>query len=368
MDLTKPLTARELADATGLRPMDFDNLRPGVPRRSPPFNISADAAGIMTIEAKDAAGNTLTLRAQREGANYSLTSGDFVTRQYGSMRLTDGGDFESAGRAMAKLRNGTATNVITAINEALHEQGKLTSGTNALDWMYKRGIEQFHASAGQPMKFDTPSHMPKATPQEVIRYHLGNSFVAGKAPDGSITYTYTSDTTSKEKLVLTSGADGSISKVELNGKALPPTRETQETVLAAAKESAGNSRRGDTRNNPTIMGCLNQLLNNRFKHYNLEGRGDAHAYLGALTERAALAPDTAKSAPHHHGGKQQGKASLAMLAVTMSAAVMTAFTAPEARAQGEKVSIDQLRRSLDINAPGATPPAPTLRDKGNPAP
>lgn len=368
MDFDKPLTARELADATGLRGTDFDNLKPGMPRTAGTVKISADTAGRISLDSTDRDGNRITMNVTRAGQNFSVTGGEFFTKTMGSLPLTEGADYQAAGRAMEKMRNGTQPHGLAAMNEALRELGQLTGNDDTGQWMHRRTVEQFHARAGQPMKFDTPSHMPKATPQEAIRYHLGNSFVAGKAPDGSITYTYTSDTTSKEKLVLTTGADGSISKVELNGKALPPTRETQETVVEAAKDSASRSRRGDTRNNPTIIACLDEHLNNRLKHHGLEGRGDVHAYLGALTERAALAPDAAKSAFHHHGGKQQGKASLAMLAVTMSAAVMTAFTAPEARAQGDKVSVDQLRRLLDIETPGAAPAVPTLRSKGNPAP
>ena len=367
MDFSKPLSARELADATGLRSNDLSDLKPGMPRKSPPLTVSLDGkTGVISIVSTDADGNKLTVNAVKDGANFKPTEAIYGPKSGKPLTLHEPADMVHVASGMSRMKTHGVSNAVAAMTEVLRSNGQLHSGQFAGEWSNRKHIEQFHAVKDQPMHFAKPAHMPNATPHDALKYHLGNNFKPSMpAADGSRTFTLTTDTQTPEKLVLKADKAGQVIGVELNGKPLPATREVQHTVVEAAREAAALGRPGDKRNNPTISAQLHSRLGNELRHHDLPGaKTGAFDYLHKLTERMApvvpaAAPPAKPAVPV--GGKMRGFATVGAMVTTAALSLAaTHLMKPSAPASGggEGVDTSALSASLQNSGFKAAPSLP----------
>lgn len=278
--MTSPLlSARDLADALGLRDQDFTRPQPGKPYVSGATTLTAEG-GTLRIDIKDRSNNSMQLIAAKEATGFRLVEG-----QFGGTSVP-AADLPELARGAQLLNTKRTDNLVASLDHQLHASGQLKSGSQrAGEWIYQKGIEHFNGQKDLPMAFNTPAHMAKSKPSavDVMKYHLGNAFTLGKDQAGNTTFT----TTGKEKLVLTLGSDGQVGKVTLDGTVLPPTRETQAVVVEAAKEAHQQSRPG-ARDNPTIRQIADSKLANEFRHHGLSERGSGvSSWLGKAEAKAA---------------------------------------------------------------------------------
>ncbi len=283
-DLSDPiqLTARELSTLTGVpERLLKEELKPTTPRTDGSVKMTIDDHGVRQISVTGPDKSTAQIRVAKEGDLFKLQGGS-IQGAGGLTQLESPADVQHVARAMGNMKH-TKAGAFDALAGALREGGVRD---NVNDWIYKKGIEHYHAHAHEPMELKGIAGR-NMTPREILERELQgfkHEVVRDKAGvvTGS-TYTLTTEGRNPEKLVVHTNKNDVVDKVSFHPDTktridLPPTKETQALVLDAAYEAR------TTRT--SISEKIVHRANNQFRHHGIVKQPQtADDVLGKLAER-----------------------------------------------------------------------------------